>query len=98
MSLCDIFWPSLLPFHVPNPVAVHIKHCIIPNSHVRAGVPQGSLLGLHLFILFTSDKFPLLHTKLAIYVDDTTLYITSRKVKGRVLGVFVANHLDTKHV
>lgn len=44
---------------------------------IRSGVPQGSLFGPEVFILFTTDILPLPHTRLAIYGDDTVLYITS---------------------
>ena len=44
------------------------------HCRVISGVPQGSVLGPLLFILFTSDMWSGLENKLISYADDTTLY------------------------
>ena len=45
---------------------------------VKAGVPQGSILGPTLFLLYVNDAEKCLPTNasLAVYADDTTLYAT----------------------
>ena len=43
-------------------------------TDVVSGVPQGSVLGPLLFILYTSDMFDLVSNHLISYADDTTLY------------------------
>ena len=44
------------------------------NIQVNAGVPQGSILGLTLFVKYTNDLPDDVMYDIAIYADDTTLY------------------------
>ena len=43
------------------------------NLPLLSGVPQGSVFGLLLFLLFTSELFFILENKLNGYADDSTL-------------------------
>ncbi|KPJ02068.1 RNA-directed DNA polymerase from mobile element jockey, partial [Papilio xuthus] len=53
---------------------------VCSQSHpVRAGVPQGSVLGPVLFTLYTNDM-PRVHgVELALFADDTCIYTSGRK-------------------
>ena len=69
----------------------------INNSHsnlkiINAGVPQGSVLGPKLFILFVND-IPQInqHTNLALYADDTAIF-------ARSFNAGVANKQNQIHI
>ena len=55
----------------------HSSNCYSINS----GVPQGSVLGPTLFLIFINDLPDSILSKLAIYADDTTLYSSLEKSK-----------------
>ena len=51
------------------------QHVLVDSSwsklmKVVSGVPQGSVLGLLLFLLYTSELFSILENKLIGYADD----------------------------
>ena len=52
---------------------------------VVSGVPQGSVLGPLLFILFTADMWNNLENKIISYADDTTLYAEINSPSDRSL-------------
>ena len=50
---------------------------------IVSGVPQGSVFGPLLFILYTSVMFELLENRLYVYADDSTLLSVVRKTADR---------------
>ena len=52
---------------------VMVDGCRSKLVNVVSGVGQGSVLGLLLFLLYTSELFPILENKLIVYADDSTL-------------------------
>ena len=50
-----------------------VDGCRSKLVNVVSGVPQGSVLGLLLFFIYTSELFCILENKLICYADDSTL-------------------------
>ena len=53
---------------------VSVDGCFSSFSPVVSGVPQGSVLGPLLFIIYTSDMWSGIESDMVAYADDTTLY------------------------
>ena len=52
---------------------VLLDGCRSKLVNVVSGVPQGSVLGPLLFLLYTSELFSILENNLISYADDSTL-------------------------
>ena len=50
-----------------------VDGCQSKLANVVSGVPQGSVFGQLLFLLYTSELFSILENKLIGYADDSTL-------------------------
>ena len=43
---------------------------------ISTGVPQGSVLGPLLFLVFINDIVDIVHSEIKVFADDTSLYLT----------------------
>jgi len=72
---------------------VRVNNEVTKLHSIASGVPQGSVLGPLLYILFTAD-FPLSNdTSIATYADDTVIMAVSRN--PMIASIRLQNHLDS---
>lgn len=72
---------------------VHLDESVSNIGRIRAGVPQGSILGPLLYILYTHDLPRSPNTHISIYADDTAIYSSSQSAK--IACINIQKHLDT---
>ena len=83
------------------------QHVVLPSSNwtlTKAGVPQGSILGSLLFLIFINDIVSDIETNIRLFADDTSLYIivetpqsaalklNNDLTKNKSLGFKLASH------
>ena len=62
---------------------------------VNAGVPQASILGATLFLLYINDLADYFICDIAFYVDDTTLYSNCGQVSDLWQQLQLASELES---
>ena len=66
-------------------------------TSVRSGVPQGSVLGPLLFIIFTTEMWCGIKNNMIVYADNSTLHATIKSSFNR-LAVAESLNLDLKKI
>ena len=60
---------------------VDFQNTYSDEKPLQTGVPQGSILGSLLFVLFLNDLYEVLkHSKIVKYADDTVIYVSHKDV------------------
>ena len=71
-------WDWWVSRAVPRFLSNRSQYVVVDGCHsklinVVLGVPQGSVLGLQLFLLYTAEIFSIVENKLYGYADDSIL-------------------------
>ena len=61
-----------------------VDGCRSKLVNMVSGVPQGSVLGLQLFLLYTAELFSIAENRLYSYADDSTLVAVVKSPGERV--------------
>ncbi|XP_041469949.1 uncharacterized protein LOC121419559 [Lytechinus variegatus] len=72
--------------------SVHVDGTSSPRASVLSGVPQGSVLGPVLFLLYTNDICECISSLIRLFADDCVLY---RKVETRADHAILQRDLST---
>ena len=70
------------PFLIGRTQTVVLEGEISEELSVASGVPQGSVLGSILFLLYTNDLPENIHSKVRLFADDTAVYLALGKQDG----------------
>ena len=62
---------------------VDINGTISSKKSISCGVPQGSILGPLLFLVYVNDMVGVVSCKLLLYADDSALLVSGRYYRNR---------------
>ena len=71
---------------------VVIGNCLSNMKHVTSGVPQGSVLGPTLFIIYVNELPSLVKSSMVMYADDAKLY---REIQDTSDSLILQKDIDT---
>ena len=75
------------------------QRVVIPGAEsawkfIQAGVPQGSILGLFLFLLFINDVVTDIGSNIRLFADDTSLFIIVENLDTAVnISIWILKNL-----
>ena len=58
--------------------SVHVENSFSDKAIIISGVPQGSILGPLLFLLYVNDMVQAVNCDLLLYADDAVLFFNIR--------------------
>ena len=91
----QIFGLSLVSSFLSNRLRVVLDGNSSQEYAVNAGVPQGSILGLTLFLLYINNLPDDVICNIALYADDTTLYSKCYQASDLWQQIELASELES---
>ena len=78
IKICRSYWPSLRM--VPNYLSDRKQRIVLPGGasnwvNIIGGVPQGSILGPPIFLMYINDIVNDIKSTIRLIADDTSMYI-----------------------
>ena len=79
---CKALTPKWFQSYLSNRIfTVNLENSFSEVSSISCGVPQGSILGPLLFLIYVNDMPMAVKYNLFLYADDTCLVFPSKNVK-----------------
>ena len=90
---CITWFPSYLSERI---FFISIETQLPDYGRISCGIPQGSILGSLLFLIYVNDMPPAVNSNLFLYVDDSCLIFQHKDVEeiGKVLNNDFENICD----
>ena len=67
--------------------SVNVENSFSDKALISCGVPQGSILGPLLLLLYANDMVQAVDCDILLYADDTSLFFQHKDIKGTVMQI-----------